>query len=289
LFSLLSNHFPWNLVPGEQNLPTIDTLTDRSTTFIDSLALESVRKLLQAQYEKWKWAPQTSGQNAPGVEAIFDMAKICVLLNITNLQHRLTTFIRVGLTDKSPPLELGVLMGLLDDREAKLFYRAQPRAQVRDFSIHGSNYFSPNQLVPIRTLRNLGHGGWSKVDEVVNVFSGTRFARKLFSLDQARRVKLKRSFEGEILSLQKLNKHRHIIQYLFSYETERNLALILSPVADCNLKQYLTIANPDEYNLGDRTEILRQCLGCLASALAFMHSHKSKFQQRAALAHETRV
>jgi hypothetical protein len=265
---------PWTRFPSEQQLPTVDKGPNDTTTFIDSSAIQDVTFLLQQRCELWQ--PVESTNVAHVTKILPQMPRICILLNILGLQDRLAYFIQAGKADDSLPLSAPELQGLLGgDREATSFLRAQPRALVRNFSADGPNKFEDKELVPLRTIKNLGQGGWAKVDLVVNVISKVRAARKLFVVNKANAKRVQSSFKMEIKSLQRLKGHQHIIQYLYSYETNRKLALILSPAADCNLYEYLV--SSDEYDLGDRDEILQRSCGCLASALAFIHKHKGEF------------
>ncbi|ORY09363.1 kinase-like domain-containing protein, partial [Clohesyomyces aquaticus] len=178
-----------------------------------------------------------------------------------------------GITDESLPLELTTVEELIGLDNAKLFELEQHRTALRDFQTDKPNVYKENQVIPVRTLRHLGHGGWAQVDCVENAVTGAQMARKRFRLKRTQAKKLKQSFETEIASLKKLNGHQHIIRYLYSYETEQTLNILLSPVANCNLYEYLE-EEEYEHELGNRNDILIQSLGCLASALAFMHQHR---------------
>jgi Protein kinase domain len=264
---------PWTRFPSEQQLPSIDKGPNDTTTFIDSSALQDVNLLLQQQCAIWTPTESTVVEFVK--KALAQMPRICILLHILGLPDRLANFIQAGKTDDSLPLNTTELQRILVDKEANAFFRAQPRALVRNFRADGPNKFEDKELVPLRTIKNLGQGGWAKVDLVVNVISGVRAARKLFVVNKANAQRVQNSFQMEINSLQRLRGHQHIIQYLYSYETNRKLALILSPAADCNLYEFLV--SSDDYDLGDRDEILQRSCGCLASALAFIHKHKGEF------------
>jgi len=55
-----------------------------------------------------------------------------------------------------------------------------------------------------------------------------------------------------------------------SYTDPKYLALIMSPVADCNLATYYTLAASSE----DKMSLLRSFFGCLANALQYLHNSK---------------
>jgi len=263
--------FPWDLLPSETDLPVADMGTKRTTTFVDSATLRSARVELRA-YRDQLLSSYPAFDPTIG-ERLLKMPGVCMLLKLLGLQDHLPSFMEAEKTDISLPLELKTTIELVGQENASLLVLEQHRASLRDFHLDKPNIFKEKEVIPVRTIKSLGHGGWAQVDCVENVVTGAQLARKRFSLRRALAKKLKESFETEITSLQKLSGHQHIIQYLYSYETEQSLNLLLSPVADCNLHEYL---NSDDYDLGDRSDILFQSLGCLASALAFMHQHNSE-------------
>lgn len=55
-----------------------------------------------------------------------------------------------------------------------------------------------------------------------------------------------------------------------SYTDPKFFALIMSPVGDCNLLEYYSVALNDP----DKTSLLRSFLGCLANALQYLHGAK---------------
>jgi hypothetical protein len=83
------------------------------------------------------------------------------------------------------------------------------------------------------------------------------------------------SFETEITSLKKLSGYRHIVEYLGAYRSPHCLGLLLSPVADCDLYQFLKNPRNFGFSEADQQELLLRSFGCLSSALAYMHSQKS--------------
>ncbi|KAF2660900.1 kinase-like protein [Lophiostoma macrostomum CBS 122681] len=70
-------------------------------------------------------------------------------------------------------------------------------------------------------------------------------------------------------------KHNHIIALLGSFERKGRFALLMYPVAICNLAEYLNHV-PENNHTGleidlHRSRILMKALGCLASALMYLH------------------
>jgi serine/threonine protein kinase len=74
------------------------------------------------------------------------------------------------------------------------------------------------------------------------------------------------SFRKEVESLQEVSYH-HIVELAESYSTPTAIALILSPVADMNLAQFLTTDPQSDY----KRALLRNFFGCLSTRLAYLH------------------
>lgn len=66
-------------------------------------------------------------------------------------------------------------------------------------------------------------------------------------------------------------RHRHIVEFVGSYTDPNYLALIMSPVAEMNLTQFLE-RTPTTGLSKPEAEALRSFIGCLATALEYLHS-----------------
>jgi serine/threonine protein kinase len=76
-----------------------------------------------------------------------------------------------------------------------------------------------------------------------------------------------RAFKTELEVLKRL-KHRHMVEYFGSYTDPSYLGLVMSPVADGNLCNFLAQVS----NSLDKKSLLRSFFGCLSYALAYLHS-----------------
>lgn len=110
----------------------------------------------------------------------------------------------------------------------------------------------------------------SKVDRVISKTSGKTFARKriakskVFGGDKA----AQRVFENEIRTLSKVSQHDHLIKVMGTYSDKKYIAMLLDPVADGNLKQFMT----DHTNLpADMRQCFKTYFGCLAHTVQFLH------------------
>lgn len=131
-------------------------------------------------------------------------------------------------------------------------------------------YFKQGDPFPFESKKALGEGGMGQVDRVLHKISSKEYARKrvprssVFKGPWKERMK---RFVDEIQILKRL-EHRHIVEFVGSYTDDRDIGLIMLPVAEMDLGDYLlrcTISSHPE---------LRTFFGCLATALDFLHSQK---------------
>ncbi|KAL9616700.1 MAG: hypothetical protein Q9160_008453 [Pyrenula sp. 1 TL-2023] len=122
--------------------------------------------------------------------------------------------------------------------------------------------------------RDLGSGGFGSVDHVWSRLSFHNYARKRFRRQIKFGVENKRfleMIEREISALKKVS-HHHIVKVVGSYTDANYIAILMQPIASCNLRVYLT-QKPDFFSRS-RLVHLRTFFGCIAKALAYLHKHK---------------
>jgi serine/threonine protein kinase/ankyrin repeat protein len=108
------------------------------------------------------------------------------------------------------------------------------------------------------------------VDKVVSKATGRVYARKrirrrTFGHDsQAQKI-----YENELHALKKVGDHDHLIKIRATYTDKKYLAMLLEPVADRNLKEFMEHAN--ELTVEGKSQ-LRTYFGCLAHTIAFLHN-----------------
>lgn len=76
-------------------------------------------------------------------------------------------------------------------------------------------------------------------------------------------------FQKEMEVMRRLKIPWHIVTYVGSYVAGSELRILLSPIADHNMHDFLT--SIDEGLLMNCHQVLRKSLGCLMAGLAFMH------------------
>jgi serine/threonine protein kinase len=127
-------------------------------------------------------------------------------------------------------------------------------------------------MLPFKSLRELGHGGYGVVDEVISGSSKYTYARKTIRSRQASHntTSYISQLRNELRILKKLN-HPHLIKLVGYYTTHTSFYIIMSPVADVNLSDY--IRQNVSTSLSQRNFFL-QWMSCLASAVEYLHDEK---------------
>ena len=118
----------------------------------------------------------------------------------------------------------------------------------------------------------------SYVDKVWSRLSLRPFARKRFpkGRDSAHaRVNRERLIQ-ELTVLKRISRQdaaHHLVTLRGSYTDEKCIGLLMEPVADMDLMQFLETASSHPEHFEDERTLLRSYYGCLASAVRFLHGH----------------
>jgi serine/threonine protein kinase len=152
-------------------------------------------------------------------------------------------------------------------------FTSPPFITSKDFiwSTTGTNHvdYSPSEAfkgdaATVGRAGHLGSGGFGSVDAVIcNGQILTRKRMYFARLDEDCREEAE-ILEGII--------HPHIVQLVGSYTSQSRFYMLLHPVAECNLKEY--IQTPEEQRTSLWEQQLKSSFGCLAAAVAFLHSKK---------------
>ncbi|KAF2763459.1 kinase-like protein [Pseudovirgaria hyperparasitica] len=121
----------------------------------------------------------------------------------------------------------------------------------------------------------LGRGAFGVVDHVRSKLSLNEFARKKISRARtfARDKAAMRMFENELRNLRRL-RHPHLVELVGSYTDPRFIGLLMSPVADTNLKVFLDMNQAP--TMAEKAPLIRQFVGCLAGAVSYLHSQQCR-------------
>ncbi|KAL1612648.1 hypothetical protein SLS60_000877 [Paraconiothyrium brasiliense] len=118
------------------------------------------------------------------------------------------------------------------------------------------------------SLKLLGAGGFSTVDEVVHRETSLRFARKTLKNREHSAIE---ELKNEVDVLKKL-RHPHIIRFVDSIQKGDRMSILLSPVAETTLAAWLDtkLQNKPE----GLSETIVTMMGCLASSIRYLHEQR---------------
>ncbi|KAG4433311.1 hypothetical protein IFR05_011208 [Cadophora sp. M221] len=150
--------------------------------------------------------------------------------------------------------------------------------------------YKTSEKLPFKHIKLLGHGAYGIVDEVT--YSGISkapsrvFARKVILVIRGRGITVLENFRQEV-SINRRLRHPHTTSLLWTYEvttkkeTVREVGMVISPVAQFNLAEFLELYEVESTRTTQEMEIKRHrktCLerwySCLANALAYIHSQR---------------
>ncbi|UPX13319.1 uncharacterized protein EKO05_0003835 [Ascochyta rabiei] len=125
--------------------------------------------------------------------------------------------------------------------------------------------FTPHSFLSVRLL---GAGGFSTVDEVLHRATKLRLGRKtLKNRNQSAIEELKK----EVSVLQKL-RHPHVIRFLGAYSNGDKMSILVSPVAETTLALWLEqgmLQQPANF-----VNVVSKMFGCLLSSVRYLHEQR---------------
>ncbi|KAH0564817.1 hypothetical protein GP486_001790 [Trichoglossum hirsutum] len=187
------------------------------------------------------------------------------------------TFILDGRKDIAFPYVESRLPTSLSPAVKERFLRAQKLVLTKASDLEKSDgrhrHLDQDADTHFHILGILGRGGFGEVDHVRSKLSLEEYARKrmyrkrVFSRDKM----AMQTFENELANLKRLS-HRHLVKLVGSYTDPKFIGLLMSPVADCDLKAFL---EREPFPKGD-LYLLRGFFGCLCSAVLYLHNSKCR-------------
>ncbi|KAG8527696.1 uncharacterized protein KY384_007850 [Bacidia gigantensis] len=121
-------------------------------------------------------------------------------------------------------------------------------------------------------VKRLGKGISGEVNEVREMSTGQSFACKHVhtgTLEPRIARSRERLFMNEVSIMQKLS-HLHIARVLLRFKNKDRISMIMLPVADCDLLQYMHLCSEQMYPIRSIGQIY-PWFGCLLDALAYAH------------------
>ncbi|KAL1862575.1 Hsp70 chaperone [Diaporthe australafricana] len=236
---------------------------DRKSSYTDAEFEWLVSYLRNTEHESWTKAP-----------------RIYTVLRLIGKVDLVDAFLQRDITDIWFPFSESTLPKLLKQPHRAQFLRTQEAVFSKALELaRGSKldddrmnrrhaHFSHGEPLPFKVIAILGSGAHGFVDKVVSTLSYREYARKRFKRSAINKKDVK-TFLNEVKILKSL-RHKHCIDMVGSYSDPQYFVLLTSPVAECNLERYYTMAMADR----DKLSILRSFFGCLAGTLDFLHSQK---------------
>ena len=114
-------------------------------------------------------------------------------------------------------------------------------------------------------IKDLGRGAFGTVDQVRLWPTGPSLARKSIRTSTKRKSKRKGPFH-EIVIMRRM-QHPNIVKIVAAYRERESINILMSPVADCNLKEFLS--DPDRWP--EKQPSLIRWFAPLASAMRHLH------------------
>jgi hypothetical protein len=199
--------------------------------------------------------------------------KLYYLLHKMKRVDLLYKILDADVTDLWLPLHKRLVRRWLNDAETKTFVRLQELVLNDNIpmNLQGQHFTleSMDQL-DLDRVEHLGAGGFGDVWHVQNRSDGKTYACKTM----ARPVKydshavLMQNFKREIMGMSRV-RHRHCVDLVASCTDMDSVTILSSPVADLDLADFL---NADLS--ADQLMTLWQSIGCITSALAYLHRLK---------------
>lgn len=209
-----------------------------------------------------------------GKEAWSRVPRIYSVLRVINQLQVIDVFISQGISDVWIPFTHQTLPLALRSPSARFeFLNAQKLVLLEALDLEreaGRHRHLESSDIPFIKIAELGKGDFGYVDRVASTISRREYARKLiprgrtFKKDQ----EVLKFFEKELANLKKLS-HAHIIELIGSYMDPRFVGIIMSPAADCNLKEFLDIRDMSIA----RKPFLRTFFRYLTAALSYLHEN----------------
>ena len=250
-------------------------------------SIKEAENVLKAFYDAWSEATMKANDVSPmspdtirNVSKIPEMAKICLILRGMKQERLLDCFCEGTKDDKQLPFKPETLKGMFDRDDAyhaDTFCAEQYRAICRTWNDGEHIKIADAEPLPLEFIKEYGKGSYGSVRKYQHSFSGAVYACKEQISPEARSHLLR-----EIDRLRKLG-HRHIVQFVKSYQRGDRYGILLKPAATTDLKKLLVRYRTNGFDYDrdakDRRRdrivlkpILLTSFGCLSQGLAHIHN-----------------
>ncbi|KAI9891084.1 MAG: hypothetical protein M1814_003283 [Vezdaea aestivalis] len=229
-----------------------------STAFAEKDYDRITRLLVQFGKQDWSYRPRTYA-----------------VLRLIDKVDVLDGFVAEGLKDIAFPYTLERLPSSISNQNARhRFIEMQKRVLTKAMDLEHSKgrhrHFGKSADVHFDMIRLLGRGASGEVHHVRSKLSREEYARKRVLRKHPFRSKDDvQSYENDISNLRRLS-HHHLVQFVGSYTDPNYIAILMSPVADYDLRRYL------DQDPAPNAHVLRGFFGCLTSAVVYLHQNQCR-------------
>jgi serine/threonine protein kinase len=199
-----------------------------------------------------------------------------IVLRLINCTEIMSIFVSLGLFDIALPYNHMTLPEAITSPSTRTrFLETQSIILTKAMDLETfegrHRHFAEDGDLHFKKIKSLGIGGFGEVDHVYSTLSCKEYARKrIFRGRTFKKNKEKMEmFENELSTLKRLS-HYHLVEYIGSYTDKKFFGLIMSPIADMNLKEFLNISPfSNSYQ-----STLRTFFGCISSGVLYLHRNQ---------------
>ena len=214
----------------------------------------------------------------PKVTQITNMAKICLILCGMKQERLVDCFCESQKRDVDLPLSTATVEQIMyqDPSHAATFATEQYRAVSRKWDDGDHIEIPEEEPLPLCFDGKYGEGSFGTVQRYKDAFKPVLYAVKVQNSADARK-----HLQREVAQLKKVN-HRHIVQFIKSYQRGSRYGLLIRPAATTDLEKLLARYRRNHYEYQKHCEeqrktrvllrpVMLTAFGCLSHGLSHIH------------------
>ena len=245
----------------------------------DKRRVARANTILQDLYNAWL---DTDALHAsPPPANLKEEGKICLILTGMRKQELLEDFLDRNCTDNDLPLQMSELETVLKPQNvnyAATFAAEQFRAVPRQWEAGDHLAIRDTEALPLTLERDLGAGSYGEACSVQDCFSGVKYINKRQRFDSEYVATESRDHLVREANCLRRLRHRHILQFVKTYERGNMYGILLKPVATGDLQILIKRYRRNKFNPQNRStdsvwlrSIFLTAFGCLSLGLAYLH------------------
>ena len=197
--------------------------------------------------------------------------RLYIVLRLSNKLRDMSTFIEAGETDISLPYSKDTIPLSVHPSTCGAILKYQPRVMTEDSESVNSKHkhvLHHDKILQTHYQKAdvLGSGGFGLVMKIKSHNDGAYYAVKLIKREKIVEAGM-RCFTTEVNVLRRAD-HGHIVRLVSTFTSTDVLGFIMSPVAACNLTQFLR----ESHLRQEKKSFIWTYFGCLTNALYYLHN-----------------